>query len=173
MKRIEKLTYTAMIAGITTVSSGFIYIPIGFAKIFPIQHFANVLSAVLLGPWYALAQAFISSTLRNLMGTGSIFAYPGSMIGALLAAYLFSKTKKIQFAALGEVIGTGLLGALATYPISIFLLGKEATVFGLMPAFALSSIVGAVMAYGLLRVFIKNKVLGGIYFENSTYNRRI
>lgn len=173
MKKIQKLTYTAIIAGITTVASGLVYIPVGFAKIFPIQHLANVLSAVLLGPWYALAQAFISSTLRNMMGTGSLFAYPGSMIGAFLAAYLFSKTKKLSFAVFGEVFGTGILGALATYPIAVLLLGKEAALFGLMPAFILSSFAGSMMAYGLLKIFIKNKVIGGVTIENSTNNRRI
>lgn len=173
MRKAEKLTYTAIIAALTTATSGFIYIPIGFAKIFPIQHFANVLSAVLLGPWYALAQAFISSTFRNLMGTGSLFAYPGSMIGAVLAAYLFMKTKKLSFAVVGEVVGTGILGALAAYPIGVLLLGKEATLFGLMPAFMMSSFVGALMAYGLLQVFIKNKVLGGVNIENSINNRRV
>ncbi len=173
MRKTEKLTYTAIIAALTTATSGFIYIPIGFAKIFPIQHFANVLAAVLLGPWYALAQAFISSTLRILMGTGSFFAYPGSMIGAVLAAYLFAKTKKYTFAVIGEVIGTGILGALATYPIGLFLLGKETTLFGLMPAFMMSSFVGAWMAYGLLRVFKKNKVFGGVHIENSINNRRV
>lgn len=162
MNKTTKLAYTAIIAAITTVASSLIYIPIGFAKIFPIQHFANVLSAVLLGPWYALAQAFISSTLRNLMGTGSLFAYPGSMIGAFLAALLFLKTRKIQYAVVGEVIGTGILGALATYPIAVLLLGKEATLFGLMPAFMMSSFVGALMAYGLLKIFMRQKLIGGI-----------
>lgn len=172
MNKTTKLAYTAIIAAITTVASSLIYVPIGFAKIFPIQHFANVLSAVLLGPWYALAQAFISSTLRSLMGTGSLFAYLGSMIGAVLAALLFLKTREIHYAVVGEVIGTGILGALATYPIAVLLLGKEATLFGLMPAFMMSSFVGALMAYGLLKEFMKHKLLGGVSIEDSTYNRR-
>lgn len=172
MNKATKLAYTAIIAAITTVASGLIYIPIGFAKIFPIQHFANVLSAVLLGPWYALAQAFISSTLRNLMGTGSLFAYPGSMIGAFLAAFLFLKTRKIHYAVVGEVIGTGIFGALATYPIAVLLLGKEAALFGLMPAFLLSSFAGALMAYGLLKIFMKQKLIGGVAIEDSIDNRR-
>ena len=134
MGKTQKITYTAIIAAITTVSSSMIYIPVGFAKIFPIQNFANVLSAVLLGPWYAVLQAFLSSTLRNMLGTGSVFAYPGSMIGAFLAAILYSKTKKIGIAALGEVFGTGILGAMATYPIGVLFLGQEATLFGLIPA---------------------------------------
>ena len=158
MSKTKKLTLTAFIAAITTVSSSFIYIPAGFAKIFPIQHFANVLSAVLLGPWYAVIQAFISSTLRNMFGTGSLFAYPGSMIGAFLAAILYKRTKNIGFAAIGEVIGTGILGAMATYPIAVLVLGKEATLFGLIPAFTMSSFTGAVMGFGLLKILIKNKI---------------
>lgn len=116
-------------------------------------------------------QAFISSTLRNLLGTGSIFAYPGSMIGAFLAAILYSKTKKLTFAAVGEVFGTGILGAMATFPISILFLGKDATLFGLIPAFIVSSFTGALMGYGLLKILIQNKAIGGILDENSTNHR--
>ncbi len=172
MGKTQKLTYTAIIAAITTVSSSIIYIPIGFAKIFPIQHFANVLSAVLLGPWYAVMQAFLSSTLRNMLGTGSLFAYPGSMIGAFLAAVLYSKTKKLGLAALGEVFGTGILGAMATYPIAVLFLGQEATLFGLIPAFTISSFAGALMGYALLKILVRNKAFGGILQDNSTYKDR-
>ncbi|GIN61862.1 energy coupling factor transporter S component ThiW [Robertmurraya siralis] len=172
MKKTNKMTLTALIAAITTISSSMIYIPVGFAKIFPIQHFANVLSAVLLGPWYAVLQAFISSSLRNMLGTGSVFAFPGSMIGALLAAFLYQKTKKLSFAAFGEVVGTGMIGAMATYPIAVLFLGQEATLFGLVPAFAISSITGALMGYGLLKILIRNKAIGGMIHENSANNRR-
>jgi energy coupling factor transporter S component ThiW len=154
MKKTKKLTLTAIIAAITTLSSSIIYIPVGFAKVFPIQHLANVLSAVLLGPSYAVTQAFISSTFRNMLGTGSPFAYPGSMIGAFLAAYLYRKTKKIGFAALGEVIGTGILGALATYPIAVLLLGQKAALFGFMPAFLISSFTGAILGFIFLRILL-------------------
>ncbi|MDF1508508.1 energy coupling factor transporter S component ThiW [Robertmurraya sp. DFI.2.37] len=172
MKKTNKMTLTALIAAITTISSSMIYIPVGFAKIFPVQHFANVLSAVLLGPWYAVLQAFISSSLRNMLGTGSVFAFPGSMIGALLAAFLYQKTKKLSFAAFGEVVGTGMIGAIATYPIAVLFLGQEATLFGLVPAFAISSITGALMGYGLLKVLIRNHAIGGMIHENSANNRR-
>ena len=163
MNKTKKLTYTAIIAAITTISSSVIYIPLGFVKIFPIQHFANVLSAVLLGPWYAVLQAFISSTLRIMMGTGTVFAYPGSMIGALLASILYTKTKRIELAGLGEVFGTGVLGAMATYPIAVLFLGQEATLFGLVPAFAISSFTGALMGYGLLKVLSRNHALSNIF----------
>ena len=159
MNRTKKLTMTALLAAITSISSSLIFIPIGFAKIFPIQHLVNLVSAVLLGPAYAVIQAFLSSTIRNIIGTGSLFAYPGSMIGAFLAAILYSKTKNLGLSALGEVIGTGILGAIATYPMAVLLFGKDATLFGLIPAFTISSFTGALLGYGLLNLLIRKRVI--------------
>ena len=98
MRKTSKMTLTAMLIAIGTLTSHMFYIPIGFTKVFPMQHFINVLSAVLLGPGYAVMQALSVSILRNLMGTGSLFAFPGSIIGAFLAAYLFKKTRKLTMA---------------------------------------------------------------------------
>lgn len=173
MNPIRKMTITAFLVAITVSTSSLVYIPLGFVKIFPVQHFVNVLSAVLLGPYYAVVQAFLTSTIRNLMGTGSLFAFPGSMIGALLASLLFVKTKKLGLAVVGEIIGTGILGAMATYPIAVLFLGQKATLFGLVPSFTLSSFGGAILGYVLLKIFIKNEILGGVLNENSFNNRRI
>lgn len=173
MNSIRKMTLTALFVALTTTTSTVIYIPLGFAKIFPVQHFVNVLSAVILGPWYATIQALLTSTIRNLMGTGSLFAFPGSMIGALLAGLLFMKTKKLSIAVVGEVFGTGILGAMASFPIATLFLGQEATLFGFIPSFTMSSFGGAILGYMLLKVLSKNKVFGGILYENSINNRRI
>jgi energy coupling factor transporter S component ThiW len=159
-----------MMIAIGTISSNLFYIPIGFTKVFPIQHFMNVLSAVLLGPYYAVAQAFGVSLLRNLMGTGSLFAFPGSMVGALLASLLFWKTRKLYLAFIGEVIGTGILGALLSYPIATLILGQKATVFGFIPLFIFSSFAGALLGFIILTVFLRKKVL--IVNENDTTIRK-
>ena len=159
MKNTHKLTLTAMMIAIGTISSNLFYIPIGFTKVFPIQHFLNVLSAVLLGPYYAVAQAFCVSLLRNIMGTGSPFAFPGSMVGALLASLLFMKTRKIYLAFFGEVIGTGIIGAMLCYPIATLLLGQKATLFGFIPLFIFSSFAGALIGFVILTVFLRKKVV--------------
>jgi energy coupling factor transporter S component ThiW len=158
MKKTQKLTLTAMFIAIGTLTSNLLFIPIGVTKLFPVQHFLNVLSAVLLGPYYAVAQAFGVSLLRNLMGTGSIFAFPGSMVGALLASFLFLKTKKLSLAFTGEVIGTGIIGAMLSYPIATLFLGREATLFGFIPLFIFSSFAGAFIGFIILAVFLKNRV---------------
>jgi len=170
VKKTHKLTLTAMMIAIGTISSNLFYIPIGVTKVFPVQHFMNVLSAVLLGPYYAVAQAFGVSLLRNLMGTGSLFAFPGSMVGALLASLLFWKTRKLYLAFIGEVIGTGILGALLSYPIATLILGQKATLFGFIPLFIFSSFAGALLGFIILTVFLRKKVL--VVSENETTIRK-
>jgi len=159
MRKTYKLTLTAMMIALGTLSSNLFYIPIGFTKVFPVQHFLNVLSAVILGPYYAVAQAFCVSLLRNLMGTGSIFAFPGSMVGALLASLLFLKTKRIYTAFIGEVIGTGVIGAVLCYPIATLIMGQKASLFGFIPLFIFSSFAGALIGFVILTVFLRKKVL--------------
>jgi energy coupling factor transporter S component ThiW len=173
MNNIQKLSFTAMITALTTITSSIIYIPVGFARIFPIQHLANVLAAVILGPVYAVAQAFAVSMIRNMTGTGSIFAFPGSMIGAVLAALLYKKTRNIGFAVVGEVLGTGIFGAIACYPIALLFLGNKMTLFGFIPSFLISSLSGSAIAFILLKIFIKNRYLEGLLHENSINNRRL
>lgn len=157
MGKTQKLTVTAMLIAMGTLTSNLLYIPLGVTKLFPMQSLINVLAAVILGPYYALAEAFGISIIRNMMGTGSIFAFPGSMIGALLAALMYKKTKKLYMAFVGEVVGTGILGAVACYPISILLLGKDATLFGFIPMFIFSSLAGAVIGMIILAILMKNK----------------
>ncbi|MEO2075595.1 MAG: energy coupling factor transporter S component ThiW [Bacillus sp. (in: firmicutes)] len=159
MRKTHKLTLTAMMIAIGTLSSNLFYIPVGFTKVFPVQHLLNVLSAVLLGPFYAVAQAFCVSLIRNLIGTGSPFAFPGSMVGALLASLLFLKTRKIYLAFLGEVIGTGILGAMLCYPIATLFLGQKASLFGFIPLFIFSSFAGALIGFIILTLFLKKKVV--------------
>lgn len=72
MNNTRKLTLTSILIAMNIVLSQIISIPIGPIKAFPMQHFINVLCAVFVGPWYGLAQALISSVLRNIFGTGII-----------------------------------------------------------------------------------------------------
>jgi energy coupling factor transporter S component ThiW len=157
MGKTQKLTLAAMMAAVGTLTGSMLYIPLGFAKAFPIQHMLNVLSAVLLGPYYAVAQALCISLLRNLMGTGSVFAFPGSMAGALIAALLYSRTKKLSMAFTGEVIGTGIIGALLSYPIAVWILGQKAALFGFIPLFIFSSIIGALLGILVLAILAKKR----------------
>lgn len=148
---LKKWLYTAMLIAISFVGSSFISVPVGFAKIAPVQHLVNLVSAVMLGPGYAVAQAFGTSVLRNLFGTGTVFAFPGSMVGALCAGLLYKYTKKLWLAAVGEIVGTGILGALICYPIARLFLTQQMTIWVFIPSFFLSSLIGALIGYAILR----------------------
>ena len=120
--KAQKITFSGVLIALSVVFGTF-SIPIGVAKISPIQHFVNVVGAVTLGPAYALINAFATSLIRNMLGTGSILAFPGSMIGAFLAGIMYKKFKVLISAVIGEIIGTGILGAIIAYPISVLVMG--------------------------------------------------
>jgi energy coupling factor transporter S component ThiW len=129
--------------------SPFTSIPIGIAKINPAQHFVNVVAAILLGPWWATGIALIIGILRNALGTGTLLAFPGAMIGAFLAGVAYRYSRNIYLGALGEIIGTGLLGAMASALIvAPVLMGKAMALGALIIAFSGSTITGSIL--GLL-----------------------
>lgn len=157
--RTKDLTMAALLVAIGTLSAHLLYIPVGVAKCFPVQHAINVVSAVLLGPWYAVANAFAISLLRNILGTGSLLAFPGSMLGAFLAGVVFKSTRSNLGAALGEIFGTGILGGIAAYPLARWVIGQEAAVFFFVPPFLLSTTGGSCIGYLVLRMLARNRAL--------------
>ena len=156
--KAQKIALSGVLISISVIFGTF-SIPIGVAKISPIQHFVNIVGAITLGPVYALLNAFVTSLIRNIMGTGSLLAFPGSMVGALLAGILYKKFRKPIIAVIGEVIGTGILGALLAYPIASILLGKEVALFVYIIPFTMSCGAGAAIAYFFLKVPIIRKTL--------------
>lgn len=155
---IKKISYSAFFVAIGVICSPF-HIPLGFTKCYPVQHLINVLTAVILGPMYAVMSAFATSVIRNLLGTGTVLAFPGSMIGALLAGLFYQKTKKISFAFLGEIIGTSILASILSYPIALFILGKQVAVFAFVIPFSVSTIVGSSFSLILLKSLEKTNII--------------
>ncbi|EOB7289347.1 energy coupling factor transporter S component ThiW [Staphylococcus aureus] len=147
----RKLAITALLIAINVVLSSIIIIPLGPVKAAPVQHFVNVLSAVIVGPWYGLAQALISSILRVLFGTGTAFAFPGSMF------YIYRK--HIFMAAVGEVLGTGVIGSLICIPLAYFLGLQDFFIKPLMITFIVSSAIGSIISYFLLITLKKRGIL--------------
>ena len=81
------------------------------------------------------------------------------MIGAWLSAYLYKKYNAIWAAALGEIIGTGLIGDLVSYPIAHFLLGKPLALLILITSFSMSSIGGACIGFVVLQILSRRNLL--------------
>lgn len=134
-----------------------LFIPAGISKCYPAQHMINVIAAVVLGPAHAVTVAFLAALIRNILGMGTLLAFPGGMIGALLAGIAFRAFKNAWAAAVGEVLGTGVLGALASaWLVGPALLGQAMAAGTLIAAFGLSSAGGAIV--GLLALKFLRKV---------------
>ena len=156
--KAQKIALSGVLIGIAVIFGTF-SVPIGAAKISPIQHFVNVVGAITLGPFYAVLNALAASIIRNAMGTGSLLAFPGSMVGALIAGLFYKKFRKPVIAVFGEVIGTGVLGALLAYPVAAVILGKQVALFAYIIPFSMSCSAGAVMAYLFVKIPVIKKTL--------------
>lgn len=156
---IKKLALAGMMIALGVCLSTF-SIPIGASKCFPVQHLLNVLAGVFLGPGYAVGFSFCAAFLRNLIGTGTLLAFPGSMVGAFCCAFLYKYSKKIPMALAGEVVGTGILGGMLCYPVAKLLLGNaEAALFTYVVPFLISTLGGSLIAAILLGILSHSKAM--------------
>ncbi|MGG0643953.1 energy coupling factor transporter S component ThiW [Sporosarcina gallistercoris] len=150
----RKLAIMALLVAIGVAGSAFVSFPAGIARAYPVQHAVNVASAIFLGPVPAIMIAFVTAIIRILTGTGSLLAFPGGMIGAALAGMLFQRTGRVWAAALGEMMGTGVIASLLSVPYAAILMGSSVGAFFFLPPFLISSvsgaIIGAVLAARLL-----------------------
>lgn len=151
----KKIVASGMLVALAVSLSAF-SIPIGASRCFPVQHLCNVVAGVFLGPAYGVGMAFCTSLIRNIMGTGSLLAFPGSMVGAYLCAVLYRRTGRLTAAYAGEVSGTGILGALCCYPVATLLMGKEAALFAYVIPFLVSTAGGTAMAAVLMGALYKS-----------------
>ncbi len=142
---VKKLAVAAILVAVAVVGSMFSF-PVLASRCSPVQHMVNILCAVFLGPWYGFAAAFLASLLRNLLGLGTLLAFPGSMVGALLCGLMYHKTRSLLATCGAEVFGTGVLGGLAAWPVAVFLLGKTAAVYAYIGPFLVSTAGGAIIA---------------------------
>lgn len=147
-----KLAVAGILCAVAVVGSAFSF-PVFGSKCAPVQHLVNVLLAVLCGPWYGLGAAFTASLLRNLLGLGSLLAFPGSMCGALLCGLIYRKTRSLLPTLAAEVFGTGVIGGLLAWPVAILFMGKAAgdiAFYAYIVPFLVSTVGGSVLAGVLL-----------------------
>lgn len=145
MRPIRKLILTALLASLGVVLSGF-SIPLGPTRCFPVQHAVNTVAGVLLGPWWAAGAAFTTSTLRVAMGTGTLFAFPGSIPGALAVGFAArALRRRPALAAAAEPLGTSFAGTALSAFIIAPAIHSGATFAMLFPPFFASSASGALL----------------------------
>lgn len=156
MKNIRKLAIAGILSSVAVVGSLFSF-PVFGSKCAPVQHMVNVICGVFLGPVYGLGVAFTASLMRNLLGLGSLMAFPGSMFGALLCGVIYKKTKSLSLTMIAEVFGTAILGGLCAYPVALLFMGLDAgqiAFYGYIIPFLISTAVGSVLS-GILVYSLK------------------
>jgi energy-coupling factor transport system ATP-binding protein len=80
-------------------------------------------------------------------------AFPGGMIGAFLAGYVYRYTRNIYLGALGEIIGTGLLAAVVSaLVVAPVFLHQSTALSALIIAFSGSTIAGSVIGVLALKL---------------------
>lgn len=148
-------------------------IPMGPIRAYPFQSMVNVLAGVLVGPWYGIIVAVVISILRNAFGTGTFFAFPGSVFGVFLVGYFYHHLRRTDHAAWLEILGTVCIGGTVAYYLAASLAGPTkiagfmavapfrafplpgvgtiAGVLGLWTAFAVATIPGTILGFIVLK----------------------
>ncbi len=121
---IKKLALIIVFSALGVVLSTFTWFVVFGTKANPTQHMINAILGVLVGPFWAAVAAILVGTIRNTLGIGTLYAFPGGIPGGLVVGatyWLFKRFKlseRVRLAsALTEPIGTLLVGA----PIGLFL----------------------------------------------------
>jgi len=148
-KKLIKMIVLSMLVALGVVISPILRVE----GMCPMAHFINIVCSVFLGPWYSLLCATLIGIIRMAtMGIPPI-ALTGAIFGAFLSGVFYRASKgKIIFAVIGEVIGTGIIGAIISYPVMSLIWGKEGiSLLFYVPSFICGTLIGGSIAYVFLR----------------------
>jgi energy coupling factor transporter S component ThiW len=124
---------------------------LGGPKVFPMAHFINGITGVLIGVSFACTTSLGIAIFRYPVGVGSIHAFHGGIAGALVVGIVARilqkrKPKYVEYAALTDPLGTVFIAATIANiitPINLFYW------WGL---FAASSIPGCILGFIMLKI---------------------
>ena len=156
-KHAAKLVFLAMMTALGVVISPILRVE----GMCPMAHFINVTCAVMLGPWYAFVCALAIGIIRmTCMGIPPL-ALTGAIFGAFLSGMLYRMSRgRLVWAFAGEVIGTGIIGAILSYPVMTFVWGKTGlTWFFYVPSFIAGTLIGGTIAFLFLKHLQKARLL--------------
>jgi len=148
MEKNSKLLKKLMLA--MMVAMGVVISPIlRIEGMCPMAHFINILCSVILGPWYSLLCAILIGVIRMFFMGIPPLALTGAVFGAFFSGVLYRVSKgKLICAIIGEVIGTGIIGAIVSYPIMTFIWGRTGlTWMFYVPSFIMATFIGGTIAF--------------------------
>ena len=112
-----------------------------------------------------------------LMGIPPL-ALTGAVFGALLSGILYIVSKgKIWAAVLGEIIGTGIIGAIVSYPVMTYLWGRQGLSWLFyVPSFVCGPLIGGSIAfiflYQLQRIGVLKDIQSKLSGEEREWSRK-
>lgn len=167
--QLARLTTLALLVALGVVLSPILRVP-GMA---PMQHFINVVCAVLLGPGYALLCAVLIAFIRMALMGINLLALTGAVFGAVLSGFLYRKTGRLAAAVVGEVIGTGIIGAIASWPVMKLVYGAHDVVWlTYVPSFVMGTLIGGLAGYIFLTALKKRGLLEQFQRQVGTYEEQ-
>ena len=170
-RRTKRLTILAMMIALDVVLSPLFRIE-GMA---PMSSVMNIIAGVLLGPVYGTLMAFVCGLVRMTMLGIPPLALTGAVFGAFFAGVFYRIGKRLICSMIGEIIGTGFIGSLLSYPVMVWFTGSRSELYWLIytPRFIGATLIGSVIAWIVLvklqetaifkrwqRLFFNERMLG-------------
>lgn len=127
----------------------------------PMAHLINIVCSVLLGPWYSLLCATLIGIIRMFFMGIPPLALTGAVFGAFLSGMFYRLSSgKIICAVIGEIIGTGIIGAIASYPVMTYIVGRTGLTWTFyVPSFIGGTLIGGSIAYLFLKQLSRGRIL--------------
>jgi len=163
-KRVATAAIFIAVGVVLSLFNPFAFIEIlGGPKIFPMAHFINGITGVLIGVSFACITSLGIAVFRFPVGVGSIHAFHGGIAGALvvgIVARILQKTKPqyVEYAALTDPIGTVFIAAtIANFitPINLFYWWA---------IFAAASVPGSILGFIMLKILKRQGLSWKNYF---------
>ncbi|NJE25320.1 energy coupling factor transporter S component ThiW [Thermococcus sp. MV5] len=155
--RTQKLAYVGIFTALGVVL-GTISFPVGPTKVAPFQHFINVITGILLGPWWASLTALFIGLLRMSFGVGTIFSIPGGIPGAFTVGVVYRAMRK-DWAAFSEPLATVFIGGTLSALLFGPLINVHKGVTWFWIAFAPSTLVGTTLGFLTLKALKRMEVI--------------
>ncbi|MEK2535340.1 energy coupling factor transporter S component ThiW [Tetragenococcus halophilus] len=164
-KKTKKTNLLAIMIALDVVLSPILRIE-GMA---PMSSVINVFAGVLMGPLYATTMAFICGIIRMAFLGIPPLALTGAVFGAFLAAELYRIFRNIYASMAGEIIGTGIIRSLLSYPVMVVFTGASNQFYWFIytPRFLGAAVLGSIGAWFVWR---KVKDLSVVRQMKSLFN---
>ena len=138
----KRLSLFIVLVSLGVIIAPLLWFPFFTTKAYPGQHLINALAGVMLGPWWAAAAAILIGIIRNILGIGTIYAFPGGIPGGVVVGLVHLLTRRSKRPAIRYL-------TTLTEPIGTVLIGGTLSLVMIAPIIEDPRLLGAVEHYGL------------------------